>query len=594
MSASNIWQNFAVIANAPDGVAKMREMVLCLAMQGKLVEQNSADIPARDLLIEVEAEKEKLILEKTLKAPKVLPEIGEMEKVYPLPITWEWVRFGTIALHNSGKTLDQQRNNGEPRDYITTSNLYWGTFDLRSLRQMLIKDDELERCTAIKGDLLICEGGEAGRAAVWESDKEVCFQNHVHRARFYGKIDPYYAYRFFQKLNATGEINQYRKGVGISSMSGKVLASIVFPLPPIAEQKRIVAKVDELMVLCDKLEEQHQERELRFPVLSRTCHERFAEAPTPATLNRIFDETGTVSAADLRRTILTLAVQAKLVPQDRKDEAAGELLERIKAEQKIYAEENRFRTSYEHSVNEHTPHPLPSTWRWARMSSLFNAITDGDHLPPPKSSEGIAFLTIGNVTTGQLVFEGCRFVPKSYYDKLATFRRPLPGDILYTVVGATYGRPAIVETERPFCVQRHIAILKPAKSMEVTFLLLALQSPFVYDQATKSTTGTAQPTIPLSALRNFLLPLPPLAEQRRIVAKVSELMILVSQLETQQQERDKLAEAFAKACVASFTGTPRLESTEKMKAPKAELISVVTLGKKRKPDADAPLATLLD
>ena len=124
-----------------------------------------------------------------------------------------------LLRHNSGKTLDKGRNTGQYRDYITTSNLYWGHFELDSVRQMLIRDEELEKCTARKGDLLICEGGEAGRAAVWSYDKEICFQNHVHRARFYCDIDPYYAYWFFEKLNATGEITKHRQGVGISNMS---------------------------------------------------------------------------------------------------------------------------------------------------------------------------------------------------------------------------------------------------------------------------------------------------------------------------------------------------------------------------------------
>src|SRR5262249_6000612 len=162
-----------------------------------------------------------------------------------------------------------------------------------------------------------------------------------------------------------------------------------------------------------------------------------------------------------------------------------------------------------------------------RLSSLFNAITDGDHLPPPKSDDGIAFLTIGNVTTGKLDFAGSRFVPESYYKGLADFRRPSRGDILYTVVGATYGRAALVETDRPFCVQRHIAILKAPRSIEVGFLMIVLRSPLAYDQATASTTGTAQPTIPLGSLRNFLAPLPPLSEQRRITARVDQLMALV-------------------------------------------------------------------
>ncbi len=105
--------------------------------------------------------------------------------------------FSNIAQHNAGKTLDKARNKGQLRDYITTSNLYWGYFMLDDVRQMPIRDEELEKCSARKGDLLICEGGEAGRAAVWSYDKEVCFQNHVHRARFYNGINPYFAYRFF-------------------------------------------------------------------------------------------------------------------------------------------------------------------------------------------------------------------------------------------------------------------------------------------------------------------------------------------------------------------------------------------------------------
>jgi type I restriction enzyme S subunit len=124
-------------------------------------------------------------------------------------------------------------------------------------------------------------------------------------------------------------------------------------------------------------------------------------------------------------------------------------------------------------------------------------------------------------------------VPQGYWDSLADYKKPCYGDILYTVVGATYGRPALVHTRRPFCVQRHIAILKPTNEIETKFLFLLLASPLVYDQATRSATGAAQPTIPLRPLRNFLVPLPPLAEQQRIVAKVDELMTLCDRLEQQ-------------------------------------------------------------
>ncbi|MGI6302682.1 MAG: restriction endonuclease subunit S [Verrucomicrobiota bacterium] len=251
-----IQQHFGEVYTVKENVAELRKAILQLAVMGRLVPQDPNDPPASELLKEIEAEKQRLVKEKKIKTPKPLPEVSDEEVTHEIPTSWAWVRFGDIAQHNSGKTLDKGRNTGEPRDYITTSNLYWGRFELDNVRQMLIRDHELEKCTARKNDLLICEGGEAGRAAVWHFDSEVCFQNHVHRARFHRDIDPYFAYRFFEKLNATGEINQHRKGVGISNMSSKALASIVFPLPPLPEQHRIVTRIDQLMALCDRLDQQ--------------------------------------------------------------------------------------------------------------------------------------------------------------------------------------------------------------------------------------------------------------------------------------------------------------------------------------------------
>jgi type I restriction enzyme S subunit len=236
--------------------ADLRESILTLAVHGKLVPQDPNDEPILPLLERIAAQKASFEKEEARGRPISVAALEDDEGACELPSTWGWVRFGDIARHNAGKTLDKGRNHGELRDYLTTSNLYWGFFRLDEVRQMPIHDDELERCTAIKGDLLICEGGEAGRAAVWPHDYSIAFQNHVHRARFYGGVNPYYVQRFFEKLKFTGEIEKFRKGVGISSMSGKSLASIVVPLPPLAEQTRIVAKVEQLMALVDELEAQ--------------------------------------------------------------------------------------------------------------------------------------------------------------------------------------------------------------------------------------------------------------------------------------------------------------------------------------------------
>ena len=233
---------------------KLRQAILQEAVQGKLVPQNPDDELASELLKKIKKEKEKLIKEKKIKKGKEFPAISDDEIPYELPKSWEWCRLGEIAQHNTGKTLDKGRNKGEFRDYITTSNLYWGHFSLENLKKMPIEKNELQRFSARKGDLLVIEGGEAGRAAIWENDNDVCFQNHIHRVRPYCNISSYYLLKFFEKINLTKEINNYRKGVAISSMSGKALSSIIIPLPPLAEQRRIVEKVDALMKFCDELE----------------------------------------------------------------------------------------------------------------------------------------------------------------------------------------------------------------------------------------------------------------------------------------------------------------------------------------------------
>ena len=149
MTLETFFDKFDQFADAPDAVAKMRHLILRLAMQGKLSAPGKSDVPVIDLLREVEQEKRSLGVKSSVKTTSGDPDFSETETSHAIPARWTWVRFGNIARHNAGKTLDKGRNRGELRDYITTSNLYWGFFQLESVRQMPIQDNELERCTAI-------------------------------------------------------------------------------------------------------------------------------------------------------------------------------------------------------------------------------------------------------------------------------------------------------------------------------------------------------------------------------------------------------------------------------------------------------------
>ncbi len=407
----------------PYGIQKLRELILELAVRGRLVPQDPNDEPASVLLERIAKEKMRLVKEGKIKKPKKLTEISENES-YDVPSKWAWVRFGEVAQHNAGKTLDKRRNTGISRNYITTSNVDWGYFDLSEVRQMLIREEELEKCTAKKGDLLICEGGEAGRSAVWESEEEICFQNHVHRARFYCEISPYYIYRVLEKLSFTGELNHYRKGVGISNMSGKALSTIPIPLPPLAEQHRIIAKVDELMALCDRLEQEQTDSLEAHQTLVESLLRTLTDAPdaeaTQQAWTRIaqhFDTLFTTehSIDQLKQTILQLAVMGKLVPQDPSDEPAKNLLDRIAEEKKRLVKEGKIKKApkLDPIKDELAPFELPENWEWAYVWDISELITSGSRDWAKYYSEtGSIFVTMGNLSRGdyKLRMDNIRYV----------------------------------------------------------------------------------------------------------------------------------------------------------------------------------------
>lgn len=541
MTLETFFEKFDEFADAPGAVGKMRGLILRLAMQGQLSEQKETDIPVSQLLRQIETERKAIGIKGS---EQIAIDSREVETLNDIPLRWSWVRFGGIARHNAGKTLDKGRNRGELRDYITTSNLYWGFFQLDELRQMPIQEDELDRCTAKKGDLLIVEGGEAGRAAVWPHAYDISFQNHVHRARFFGEIDPYFVQRYFEKLNATGEIERYRKGVGISNMAGKALASIPIPLPPLAEQKRIVAKVEELMALCDRLEAQQQEREERAAALARASLTRFAEAPTPANLHYLFRPSYAISPADLRKSILTLAVQGKLVPQDPND-APVEVptLSRLTS-----------------SKGERgAPFELPGNWKWMQLGQVSELI-NGDRSKnyPNKAEyvpEGVAWINTGHIERdGTLSTEWMNFITRKKFDSLRSGKVRL-GDLVYCLRGATLGKTAIITQYEEGAVASSLVIIRLIPAVEPRYAYRFLTSPLGREQIFQFDNGSAQPNLSANSVKKYWVPLPPLAEQRRIVAKVDQLMALVDELETQLAASRTTAAKLLDALVAGLANS---------------------------------------
>jgi type I restriction enzyme S subunit len=534
-------------ANSVYGIKKLRELILELAVRGKLVPQDPSDEPATKLLKRIMEEKAELIGNGLMRKEKALPEIKKTETPHSLPVNWEWVRFGSIAQHNSGKTLDNGRNNGTLRDYITTSNLYWGRFELENVRQMPIREEEFAKCVAKKGDLLICEGGEAGRAAVWFYEKEICFQNHIHRARFYCDIDPYYGYRFFEKINATGEINQHRKGVAISNMSGKALSEIYFPLPPLAEQHRIVSKVDELMALCDQLEAQHNNaadahEQLVSHLLSTLTQSQDAE-DFNANWQRIathFDTLFTTESSidALKQTLLQLAVMGKLVPQDPNDEPASELLKRIQDEKAKLVGEGKIKKDKLQTVidEDEKKFEIPKSWEWCRIGFFASLMSGKGFNASEYSSNGVRLFQIANVSLGYTKWEIENFLPAQYLDLhpdlvlengdvLVALNRPILNGLMKVCIISNEDLPAIL-------YQRVGKFSFFKNTINTKYFYYFLQSELFINHLEEQLQGSDQPFINQSQLIRFICTIPPSNEQRRIVAKVDELMALCAQLKS--------------------------------------------------------------
>ncbi len=239
----------------------LKKSILQEAIQGKLVPQAPNDEPASVLLQRIKKEKLRLVKDGKLKKKDIVDSLifkGDDNKYYEqvgknliditdeipfeIPNNWIWTRIGYLFAHNNGKQLNKSNSVGTLMEYITTSNLYWDGFRLENLKRMPFEENEIERCQAIKGDLLVCEGGDVGRSCIWTNNSSIMLQNHIHKLRAYLPLCTRYFFYIFYMYNLFGLIGG--KGIGIQGFSSKALHNTIVPLPPLKEQERIVKKIE--------------------------------------------------------------------------------------------------------------------------------------------------------------------------------------------------------------------------------------------------------------------------------------------------------------------------------------------------------------
>jgi type I restriction enzyme S subunit len=373
------FEKFDQFADAPDAVAKMRELVLNLAVQGRLVEQDSADEDVQ-LLLARNDETRRVTAKSDRRADDENQPLLSGDDRWDIPESWSWRAFADLVLFVDYRGKTPAKLSDGIR-LLTAKNVRKGEINLAPEEFLSEKEYHawMTRGFPKAGDVLFTTEAPMGNAAVVKltdrfalAQRVICFQS-------YGAVDS--SFLVLQILSTQFQAILDKNGTGVTAKGIKAskLKQLPIALPPLAEQKRIVAKVDELMALCDRLEAQQQERQTRHAALARASLARFADAPTPANLHFLFHPSYAISPADLRKSILTLAVQGKLVPQDPNDEPAASLISQIAKEKRrlVAARIIREKDEVAPIADDELPFEVPYGWEWTRLSSITRRIHYG-------------------------------------------------------------------------------------------------------------------------------------------------------------------------------------------------------------------------
>jgi type I restriction enzyme S subunit len=542
MNAEHLLAHFERISEAPDAIARLRRFILDLAVRGKLAEQDPEDEPVEDLLQRIAVE---MTSRRSTRARSTPDE--RVEGWCSIPASWNFVRLDKVCTVIMGSSPPGSTYN-KTGDGVPLINgpveFTPGPFGRTTINQYTT--DPSAFCEL--GDFLVCvRGSTTGRTNI--AAFRACIGRGV------AAIQPLFEDKFIRiAIRVRQEaILQMGRGIAFPSISREQLSGLPVPLPPLAEQHRIVAKVDELMALCDQLEAARQQREqCRKRLVAATLQRLNQPAEDPASFRKdasfalqVLPSLTTTPAQikQLRQTILNLAVRGKLVEQDPEDEPAEELLAAITSE-KQQAKGSRKASPRSADFVLDGPFGVPTSWQWTQLGAIGDW---GSGSTPSRGRSDYYGGAISWFKSGELNDNKCLRGSEEKITHLAleqcSFRLNSPGDVLIAMYGATIGKLAILGEEA--VTNQAVCACTPCWGVDTEYLYLFLLAQ--RDEFRLASEGGAQPNISKVKIVNTLIPLPPLAEQHRIVAKVDELMALFDQLEQQlsqaDQQRRRLLEA---------------------------------------------------
>ena len=559
MNAQRLLQHFHRIAEAPDAVQRLRRFILDLAVRGKLVEQDPKDEPASELLKRIQAEKEQLFRDGKPRRPTEVSPIENGTVPFEIPGNWRWVRLIDVLAKLTDGTHHSPPN-GETGDfmYVTAKNIKPEGVSLSGITSISgeIHRELFARCDPEKGDILyVKDGATTGVVTINDLDEPFSMLSSVALLKLPTGVYNRLLVAFLRSPFFYTQMRGFMKGAAITRVTLKRMSPALIPLPPLAEQHRIVAKVDELMALCDRLESAQAEQENRRDRL------------VAASLNRLNNGVDTDSFREhagfhlrhlprlttrrehiqqLRQTILNLAVRGRLVPQEPKEEPVTALLQRIDQDRAITAKiDRRAETDEQELLADELCWEVPPSWRWRGVADLALFI-DYRGKTPAKEGSGVRLITAKNVRPGFINLEPEEFITEATYKTWMTRGLPRAGDILFTTE-APMGNAAVVRLDEKFGLAQRVINFRPYGRLDPDFLVLQILSQPFQAILDRTATGLTAKGIKAAKLKRLPLAVPPLAEQHRIVAKVDELMALCdrlqAQLTTTQTESRRLLEA---------------------------------------------------
>lgn len=537
------------------GIKKLRELILELAVRGKLVPQDPNDEPASVLLERIAKEKEQLIKDKKIKKPKKLPDIVTEEQLFQLPLGWKYIRLGECVSIIRGITFPASAKNLEPSDglipCLRTANVQqeidWD--DLIYVDSSYVKRND--QFLSI-GDIVMSMANSRELVGKVSYTYSIPADNGATFGGFLSVIRPYKLNSaFLMLILRTPHVREQLIGsasqtTNIANISLEKLNPLVISIPPLEEQHRIVAKVDELMALCDQLEQQTETSIQAHQVLVETLLATLTNSKNAEELmenwQRIsahFDTLFTTeeSIDQLKQTILQLAVMGKLVPQNPADEPASELLKRIAKEKAQLVKEGKIKKqkALPPITDDEKLFELPNGWCLERLGNICEKMGSGSTPRGGQSAyvtEGIPFLRSQNVWNGELKLNDIAYIPQETHDKMEN-TKVYPGDVLLNITGASLGRSTIFPKEIPEAnVSQHVTIIRLIDREMKEFVHLGIISPLIQRLVWGRQVGMAIEGLSKKVLEQFEFPIPPLEEQKRIVAKVAEFMEVCEQLQT--------------------------------------------------------------